>query len=325
MRDAISLLDQLASTGQEITVETAHNVLGTAASQSVLALVEALLSGESGPGIDQIHASLDAGSDPRQYARQIVDYLRELLLIRMGNASQVDAPAEVRAQMARHAQSFETSELLKVIRAFNHAANEARLSWQPALPLEMALIESIAQTPTTGSAGAEGPPPQNDKSEKESPATASGSQPDVQTKAPAQTASVSVTPTTAAPRPETPPAPAADQQVNSNLDEKWSRLLNLVRSRNPNTYGLLNSCKSRYLRRENLILNFASDVLKNKMEKAENIEVVQAAVQELFEGKLTVRCYVDTARRDNLPPGVENDGMVATALRDLGGEIVDIQ
>ncbi len=27
----------------------------------------------------------------------------------------------------------------------------------------------------------------------------------------------------------------------------------------------------------------------------------------------------------NLPPDVDSDGMVATALRDLGGEIVDIQ
>ena len=49
------------------------------------------------PGWICIHAALDAGSDPRQFARQVVDYLRGLLLIRMGNARLVDATAEVRA------------------------------------------------------------------------------------------------------------------------------------------------------------------------------------------------------------------------------------
>ena len=126
MRDAISLLDQLASSGKKITLEMTQTVLGTAASQSVLDIVEALLSGDAAAGLDHIHATLDSGSDPRQFARQIVDYLRDLLLIRMGNASQIDAGAEIRAQMARHAQAFETQELLKVIRVFNHAGNEAQ-------------------------------------------------------------------------------------------------------------------------------------------------------------------------------------------------------
>ncbi len=43
LRDAISLLDQLASTGQTITLEMAQDVLGTAASQAVLDLIDALI------------------------------------------------------------------------------------------------------------------------------------------------------------------------------------------------------------------------------------------------------------------------------------------
>ena len=126
MRDAVSLLDQLASSGQLITLELTQQVLGTAASQSVLAVVEALVTQQPEAGLNQIHAALDAGSDPRQYARQVVDYLRDLLLIQMGNSEGVDAGAELRAEMARHAQAFEPSELLRVIQAFNHAATEAR-------------------------------------------------------------------------------------------------------------------------------------------------------------------------------------------------------
>ncbi len=86
MRDAISLLDQLASAGKRITLAMAQDVLGTATSQSVLAVIEALLARQPGAGLDAIHGALDAGSDPRQFARQVVDYLRSLLLVAAGNA-----------------------------------------------------------------------------------------------------------------------------------------------------------------------------------------------------------------------------------------------
>ena len=94
-----------------------QTVLGTAASQAVLELVDALLAGDAKTGLERIHTALDAGSDPRQFARQIVEYLRGLLLIRMGNASQVEASVEIRAQMARHAQAIQTPDLMGVLRA----------------------------------------------------------------------------------------------------------------------------------------------------------------------------------------------------------------
>ncbi|HIE57678.1 MAG TPA: DNA polymerase III subunit gamma/tau, partial [Anaerolineales bacterium] len=130
MRDAISLLDQLASTSERITLKMAQTILGTATSEAVIEIADAILSRNTAKGLDLIHQSLDSGSDPRQFSRQIVDYLRNLLLIRTGNAQQIDATQEIRQRMAQQAQTFEsTPDLLRVIRAFNHAAGEARLSW----------------------------------------------------------------------------------------------------------------------------------------------------------------------------------------------------
>src|SRR4030066_566708 len=148
MRDAISLLDQLASAGKSVTLQLAQDVLGTATSQAVIDVMEAMLKHQSAQGLEAIHRSLDSGSDPRQFARQIVDYLRSLLLVTMGNASHVEATAESRNQMAQHAQAFTVNELLGVIQSFNQAATETRSSWQPALPLEMAFVEAI--TPKDG-------------------------------------------------------------------------------------------------------------------------------------------------------------------------------
>jgi hypothetical protein len=60
------------------------------------------------------------------------------------------------------------------------------------------------------------------------------------------------------------------------------------------------------------------------MEKDENRLVAQQALARLTGREILIECKVDTAKRDAIPPGVEDDGMVAAALRDLGGELVDI-
>ena len=309
MRDAISLLDQLASSDETITLEMAHTVLGTAANQSVIEIVGALVQRQPAGGLDLIHGTLDGGSDPRQFARQIVDYLRSLLLIRMGSADQVDATAETRAQMAKHAQAFETHELLRVMRAFNHAAATARGIWQPSLPLEMAFIEALNEPPPAQAGPPPGPEPSSTVRSEPSPkakpaAVREGTQP--------QKAYV-------------PEASAEDQQATQSLSQAWPEILKVVRQTNPNASGKLNSSRSRYIRGNDLVLGFSNELLKNMVEQDDILELAQQAVNQVLNRDVRVVCQVDSAMRDEIPTTVDDNGMVAAALRDLGGKIVDVQ
>ena len=61
------------------------------------------------------------------------------------------------------------------------------------------------------------------------------------------------------------------------------------------------------------------------MDKNENVEVIQQAIKDVLQIDLPFRCVVSGGRSGGLPPDVDGEGMVASALRDLGGEIVDIQ
>jgi DNA polymerase-3 subunit gamma/tau len=319
LRDAISLLDQLASTGEIITLERVQSVLGTATSQAVLDIIDALLAEDPALGLEHLHRALDAGSDPRQFARQIVDYLRDLLLVRANNADQIDTTAEIRAQMARHSQAFTTPGLLAVIRSFNHAAGDVRTAWQPALPLEMAFIESLDRF------GLDQPESETVTESVKPPKSADAG------KIPAKSVSHSAVPEPASAdrssqldkkMDETDPQDARTLQT---LDENWDQILQSVKRSNPNTYGLLNSTKSRHIKGNLLILGFSSDVLKNQMNKKENVEIVRRVMSQTLAREIEVRCVISTARGNAIPPEVDNDGMVAAALRDLGGEIVDIQ
>ncbi len=311
MRDAISLLDQLSSAGKPVTLEMAQAILGTATSQSVLDVLDTVFKHEPARGLDVIHLALDAGSDPRQFARQFVEYLRNLLMVRMGNADQVETTPELRLQMAQHAHAVDVAELMRLIKVFNQAATEARSAWMPALSLEMAYIEALE--PAGG--------------------------PVLHEQAPVlpRPVRVAAKPTVKVDR--RPPAPEdaeADQAADAELEvmdpqsarlleEHWRAILAQTRQLSPKTYGLLNSCKSRHLKDNVLTLGLASDVLTAQMEKNDNLEIIQKALSQVLNQDIIVRCITTTGKQTTPPPGVDSDGMVASALRDLGGEIVDVQ
>ena len=301
LRDAISLLDQLASTGQAITLERAQQVLGTATSQSVLEIVDAIQNNHSAAGLDHIHTTLDAGSDPRQFARQIVDYLRNLLLVRMGNPEQLDATADLKAQIARHAQGFDVPELLRLIRVFNQAANDARSAWQPSLPLEVAFIESLE--PDASAA------PHKPSPKKASPSKAG------------RAAAAVETPVGEA---EVASSPDESSLTLKLINDHWRQILALIRTSNTTTEALLRSGRLLGVKNGTVYLGF-SEVLKSKMEKSDNMELVRSAFQQVLNLDVPIQCIVSAGKAGSLPPDVESDGMVAAALRDLGGEIVDVQ
>ena len=319
LRDAISLLDQLASSRETITLEMTQSVLGTATNLAVLEVVDALLAREPAAGLEQIHRALDSGSDPRQFARQIVDYLRNLLLVRANNSDQIDTSSEIRAHMARHAQAITSIGLLAVIRSFNHAASDSRAAWQPALPLEMAFIESLDFFALER--------PESEMVQKHAEPTKKAAGRKVPAKAVSQTTAPDTIPDAKPSKAdmEVSETDPQDSDALKTVDANWDEILQSVRQANPNTYGLLNSIKSRNIKGNLLTLGFSSDVLKNQMDKKENNEIVRQVVSQLLGREIELRCIISTARGNAIPSEVDSDGMVAAALRDLGGEIVDVQ
>jgi DNA polymerase-3 subunit gamma/tau len=311
MRDAISLLDQLASTGKNITLQLAQDVLGTATSQAVIDVIEAMIKRQSTQGLEVIHRSLDSGTDPRQFARQIVDYLRSLLLVMMGNASQVDATAESRNLLAQHAQAFTVTELLRVIQAFNQAATETRSSWLPTLPIEMAFIEAIT---LAGESGSNAPAPDMPAN----PVTIQKVNP-VEDKPAISKSSPSVSKT------ENIEISSADASANQRLNNRWDQLISRVREQNPKLSGVLNSAKLRVLKGNVLTLGFNGDFYLKTLENPASLALIKNLLKQVMEMEIDVQAVLVSGKKSTPPADVDSDGMVASALRDLGGEIVDIQ
>ena len=342
MRDAVSLLDQLASTGSRVTLELTQQVLGTAAGESVYEVIETILTQDIGQGISLINQALDNGSDPRQFARQLVDLLRALLMARMGNVEQLEVTPEEQQKLRTLAERFTLEKLLAAIQAFDHAAQQSSLGWQPGLQLELALTglaTQIAQPspalvkqensaapfqqkktvqPKAAPAPKKNMEPQEKKLKKES-ASAEVEKSGI---ADAPAASPVETRTDSAPAQpvQTQPArPAAEGDLD-RIQESWKDIRQAARKISPETGALLNSCRSVSTNKGRLVLSFATDFVRSKMENGKNRENAREAVRQVTGVDIDIDCRVAGQEETEFPEGIDRDGMVGTAL-SLGGKI----
>src|SRR5512146_720513 len=253
MRDAQSLLDQLSSMGSTITLELAQTVLGTATSQTVLVVLGSIRDREPATGLDAIHRALDSGADPRTLARQVVEYLRDLMLIQMGNNDQVEATREQKTRMMEDAKAFSTTDVLRLMKSFNEAAADTRGGWQPSLSLELALagaFEAPAKSGSTHASESQQAGRQQGSSGKKEMLYQSGE------------------------REQTQPA-GPDQKPVISLDEilhSWKDVRAALKPAHPAVEALLNSCKPMDVRGSTLLLGFQSETVRGLMDKRENLE-----------------------------------------------------
>ncbi len=307
LRDAEGLLDQLiaagsaAGGGAAVTLAHAQALLGAALSQTVHDLTGTLAAADTARGLQLIQSAVDAGADPRQLARQMVDYLRQILLIRLGNGALVDATTDVRAAMALQAQAWEPAGLVRAIRLFNTAAGEARLGWQPQLPLELAVLECAAP-----------PEPQ--------------AVPVAQASAPARPAATSVRPTRvedeATGTPATQPATAGDAR---DLGQAWRQAADLLLERRKITALTktdLVRCGVIGLHDDELRVRATRAFIDRVQNRPEFVGTLAQAVSEVL-GRAVRIVFQPGDGAATRGGGGAPPGSLAAAAIDLGGELVE--
>lgn len=147
LRDALGVLDQVSvyretadREHQPVTVDTVRTVLGVSRNDRVESLVRALADRDAAAGLRAINDAVEAGDDIRQLGRQLVAYLRMLLLHRAGGASDADEAAQSLAER------FSLGELAEFARVFSDMDVKIKHAAFPQLPLEIAMVTCAART-----------------------------------------------------------------------------------------------------------------------------------------------------------------------------------
>ena len=283
LRDAESLLDQLVVAQDDvITAERTQMVLGTASNTAVTQLTNAWLSRDGAGGLALIHEALASGTDARQFCRQMVTYLRELLLLQAaGDTLPLAAPPEQKAEMLAQAQRAPRQGLIDAIKGFNEAALVAAGSWQPQLPLELAFIELLPTTPlplgTAGLAVEAEPAPEKivarkKKTKKKEAETSVTPPAKKQAKAkPESAAELTAEPAIVQPPAAEPPPKKVAKEAQIPLSVKqvqavWAQLVGQSGEKIKNLPALLNMGKPLAAEGRTLVIGFDYPLFKDKFD-----------------------------------------------------------
>lgn len=347
MRDAISLLDQLiASGGGEltVTVELAREILGLPDSESVTALVDALLARDTARGLTLINTVLEQGTDARQFLVTVLDHLRALLLVSVGGGEQLRlrrVPAErvkyMQAQLHGLQSDIPAGGMVDAIRAFHGAGADLKLGLQPQLPLELAFVEAVLALgggDATADGGAGDRSAQGERVPAASPQAHSTSNAQ---KAPADDEQSEEPPAAVA----TEPAQPEDDKLIEEHDlewwqQEWPQFLEWLETHGSKGKRLairLKFGQPHALDDETLTLRFDYSIHKEKVEEQETRTVVQRALRAYGGRPLRVACVWmprhpphgedETPAKTKYQKAAE-DPIVREALR-LGGRIVDVR
>lgn len=320
MRDAISMVDQLSSMSNHVTLGIAQEVLGTATSQAVIDLVEAIQAENSGLGLEIIHRALDSGTDPRQFARQIVDYLRDLLVIRMKAGQNLELTPEMREKMEKQAENFAIDHLVAIITTFSEASTDLKANWHPGLGLELALASSMhPPQPVIVQAEPRGRDRDPDQS-SESPRSSQASE---------ETAPARSTRT----RPSQP-----DINLNDNVTDfvpgtpltlelaksQWDRVKRYVGSKNRITAAVVNSGKLDKAFGNTIVLNFEGEILRERMMEEKAKKLVATVLKTVYGQEINLICTVGDQKviLPNESEPTDND-LVDYAINHLDGKLLE--
>ncbi|HEY56938.1 MAG TPA: DNA polymerase III subunit gamma/tau [Anaerolineae bacterium] len=308
LRDAISLLDQLASGEGLVTLARAQEVLGVSTHEAVLRLVDAVVARDAAQAMAQLRQVLDGGADPRQFARQVVGYLRQVLQVQVGNADQVDAPAETRAKMAEHARALPGHALLCLIRLYNRAVSEMRASWDPALPLEVVTAEAVL--PPEEVASPKGAPPP--AAEGAGGTSQGGSEPRGGRAVPGDEAPL---PASAAMSPSKEEAPQVRQV--------WPQVLQRIRQQSPEVAGLLAEARVLAVQGGLVTIGVQGGFRKQKLSEPQRKTMVEQGLAAVVGRALQVRFKVLGGAGHDYDALLE--GSLARFAVELGGKVVQHQ
>ena len=155
MRDSIALLDQLSvlDGDEAISTNDINNLLGRLSFDTLNSLADKIVKSEPQNAIEDLEKIYNSGNEPVQILTNLMDYLKNLLIIKncrkeiafeltQANDAQVKALTE-------QAENLETHQIVFLIDKCSEYIKELKLTNNPRLWLEVAIIDLANLTENT--------------------------------------------------------------------------------------------------------------------------------------------------------------------------------
>ncbi|MFC2007249.1 DNA polymerase III subunit gamma/tau [Chloroflexota bacterium] len=335
LRDAENLLQQLSTYyGTEIELAQVQNVLGITGDWRAKELAKQIIDNEVSAGITTINSINSDGLDLRQFNRELVEYLRLLLLTKTGSEEAIDLTTEDINELKDIASGASLAQILRAVKIFGQI--ELSLDNYSTLPLELALVDcSLPSADEPKEPASRVEPKQTEKKTVTPPvATSTSPPPPVATSTspppPAcPESTVNEEPESAAaspaPSPVVSPEPSLTKTMDTpvepdseieHLKRNWRQLINEAPDgigRTP-AAALLRSARPVSIENNTIKIAFKFPLHKENLEKMENYRIAEIIMSNLAGRSCRVECVCEP----------EDNHLVEAALK-IGAQIIDAE
>ncbi len=150
MRDAVSALDQVVSTGEsDISEELVRRVLGIADKEAFFAIAEAIVKRDPKGALHALHAAFEKGLDARDLAEGLSEHIRHILILKVDPEAKdlVALAAEDVKRLRAQGEGWAEQDLLRLLKLASEAPWPMRDSPQPLIHLEAAVLQMATLEP----------------------------------------------------------------------------------------------------------------------------------------------------------------------------------
>ena len=324
MRDGLSLLDQAVAFGGKSIVHTElETLLGAVPQELLRSLIRAMTSQDSAAALRTISQLIEGGHDLRAYCADVVEYLRNLLVVSVTSQQEwpalIEASADDLTQLAADKASLTPEHLQQLFTLFTQAEDALRYSAHPRFVLETAAVKATRlfrqevvgaeQPPRTASTGGPAQPTvvRPDKTLPSTrPAGATGPQRSVQPTGPASA------PVAAAGRTPQPPSPQPSSRATGvsttrphatqSVTLHWERFQEEVGHSFPNIAPFLEMGRLVGIEGNVVTIGFTKQatVARAMLEKADNMQALSSLWERMSGQSVRLR-VVELTEAD--PPG----------------------
>jgi DNA polymerase-3 subunit gamma/tau len=159
VRDALSVLDQLIAGSDEggLRYDRAVSLLGYTDDRLLDEVIEAFAAGDGAAVFHAIDHVVEAGHDPRRFATDLLDRLRDLIILLAvpdaGSSGLIDAPSDRIDQMRAQAAKIGQAALTRAAEVISSGLVEMRGATSPRLLLELMCAQVLLPPVSAGDGG----------------------------------------------------------------------------------------------------------------------------------------------------------------------------
>ncbi|MCY4111014.1 MAG: hypothetical protein OXF96_03615, partial [Chloroflexi bacterium] len=301
LRDAISLLDQALAFAQEtVTLDDVNGMLGLTGRAAVLALVEAIAAGDAAAGLGAIEQAMADGNSPGTLRAQVVDLLRDVLLLSAGAAEAGHVRDD--PEIAALARRISIGQVVQALEVFAEPEPPSREVGDPILDLELAFARAVLRVHGDAVATAQPPP---------APARPAS---------PPKEAQAAVTPTAAV---------SSDELTVETIKARASDWIGAVREASRMLAPYVEQGEVLALTGEVVTIGYRSQLLLDQVDRPQSRQLMSEALTRTFGTPLRVRNRLEreaAAPRPTSPRSpASSDPVVRVAIRDYGAQPIDVE